>query len=121
MASPWILGFNSGWWDELPRSTKLLGTSIALVAALLIGALLIALVDRWRRKATEACLLDTNDQLAQFRLLYERGDLSREEFERIRERLGGRLRKELDVTPPPQSSVETPRPPESPETGTRPV
>jgi hypothetical protein len=80
--------------------SPVLWTTLALVVVLLLGALAIAVADRWRKKTREG-RSDTGDQLAHFRSLYERGELSSEEFERIRGKLGKRLRKELDMPAPP--------------------
>jgi Short C-terminal domain len=61
-----------------------------LVGALLLGAAVIAVVGRWRqRSAVESP--SASDQLAQFRALYDKGEISREEFERLRAHLGGQL------------------------------
>jgi hypothetical protein len=56
--------------------------SLALAGILLAGALAIACARRWR-----TCLMDTpnlpEQDLEHYRTLYEQGELSREEFERI--------------------------------------
>jgi hypothetical protein len=98
-------------WDP-----RLLWLTLALAAILLIGALMIAWIDRWRKRSgTER--LSAKDQLANFRSLYEKGQLSQEEFERIRTLLSRQLRHELDVPagPPgagPEQRPETPKPAE---------
>jgi hypothetical protein len=75
--------------------------TLGLVVALLAGALILHLFDRWRKRAgTEG--LSAGDQLSHFRELHEQGTITREEFERIRTRLAGELRKEMDMGPPPQ-------------------
>ena len=109
------------------RMIPLLTTSLCLVAALLVAALVIALVKRWqrRRKAEEDC--SPNAQLAHFRSLYEAGTISAEEFERLRVLLGGRLRETLGVpnpiakppgSLPPQAEQPTT---DHPDTGDRPA
>src|SRR5262245_59174887 len=51
-----------------------------LAGTVLAGAIVLALVDRWRkRQANET--LSTHDELATYRLLYEQGDLSPDEYE----------------------------------------
>jgi hypothetical protein len=70
---------------------RLLWATIALVAALLIGAAVIAWADRWRKKVDRS-VLSPGEQLAAFRLSYERGELSQEEYERIRARLAPKIR-----------------------------
>jgi hypothetical protein len=84
---------NTSIWES-----PLFWTSLALVGALLLGALIIALVDRWRKRPAQP-VAPAGEQLSYFRSLYAQGDISREEFERIRARLGGRLREQLQVPP----------------------
>jgi len=84
-------------------------TTLAMVGAILLGAVVIALVSRWRRQATST--LTASDQLAEFRSLYLEGAISKEEFERLRSLLGGELRRELDV-PKPSNTAVTPAPDE---------
>jgi hypothetical protein len=92
---------------------RLLWATLALVGALLLGALVIWWVERWRRRPPEPPESAT-DQLAHFRKLYDRGVLSAEEFQRIHALLSERLRQELAVSPapPPEDS-----PPQVPKAG----
>jgi hypothetical protein len=109
-----------------------LWTTLSLIAMLLVGALVIALVDRWRKRAQHAERQSAGDQLSHFRKLYERGELSREEFERVRALLSERLREDLQLpghpaapAPPgavqaaPEKPPEANGPPPPPETGIR--
>ncbi len=94
-----------------PWDPRLLWATVILVAAILAGALLIVLIDRWRRRTADEDNAPTaNDQLAEFRAMYERGAMSQEEFDRIRGLLGGKLREELDVpaAPPPAPGANGP-------------
>jgi hypothetical protein len=88
-------------WD-LDRFLYVLGTTLLFVGAILVMALVIAWLNRWRKRQRDAGL-SAGDQLAHFRALYERGELSPEEFARIRELLGERLRREMQVPVPPQA------------------
>ncbi len=97
---------------------------IALIAALLLGALIILLVQRWRKRAAREWT-SSGEQLTSFRELYERGELSREEYARIRAKLGQRFRAELEAReeagPPPAAPTPQSPPTEPPpETGRRP-
>jgi len=82
----------------------------------------IYLTDRWRRRQDPSSACDANEQMASFRVLYERGELSRDEFERIRNKLTGRLRKEVDpntaaaepAQSPPNDEAPAPEKPPSP-------
>jgi hypothetical protein len=79
---------------------RLLWATISLVAILLLGALVLAWFDRLRKRADQD-VLTPGDQLAAFRLSYERGELSQEEYERIRARLSPKLRQQLDLPAAP--------------------
>src|SRR5690242_10231621 len=73
--------------------------TLGLVGALLAGALFVALLERWRKRAKEPGV-GAGDQLSHFRELYEAGTISKQEYELIRGRLAGELRKELDLESP---------------------
>jgi hypothetical protein len=105
------------------RAMPILATSLCLVAALLVAALVIALVSRWRRRREVEDDLSPNAQLAQFRSLFEAGTITEEEFERLRNLLGGRLRDTMGVPPkePPAPQQPSRQPPDNPETGIRPA
>lgn len=81
---------------------------LLLGAALAIGALLIALANRWRRRSTGDALT-ASDQLAQFRSLYEQGAISQEEFNRLRGLLGQQMRQALDVPAKPNADGAQPK------------
>lgn len=89
------------------RTVQLLLTSLCLVAALLVAAVVVAWVNRWRRQRDAQDDLSPNVQLAQFRALYEQGTISQEEFERLRALLGVRMRESLGV--PAQNKGEQER------------
>jgi len=79
---------------------QLLFWGTCLAVALLTAALIIELVRRWSRKGAD--LPSAGDQLAQYRAMYNRGEISQEEFDRLRAVLGGeRLRAAKPPTPPP--------------------
>jgi hypothetical protein len=98
-------------------------TTLALVVVLMIGALVVALVDRWRKRSTTSERMSPGDQLTQFRQLYDRGELSREEFERIRALLGERLRQDLNLPGGKPAAAPTPaaNPNPGPSNGIRPA
>jgi hypothetical protein len=73
-------------WDG-----RLLLPGLYLVGALLIGAAVIAMVNRWRR-VPRSETVTASEQLTEFRTLYENGQMSREEFERVRTLLSTQIR-----------------------------
>lgn len=92
-----------------PRILILMGL---LTGALLLGALVIALVDRWRKKK-EPELRTTHDQLASFRAAFERGEMSKDEFDRVRAELTKPLKPAPKPAAPPAIVPDAPPPPAS--------
>jgi len=89
---------------------RIVWASLGLVGALILGAIVISMVERWRKRS-DAAGLGAGDQLSHFRELYEQGVLTKEEFEQIRAQLAGKLREELhlkDAPPAEPSATESP-------------
>ena len=81
-----------------------------MLVVVFLGLLLIALVNRWRKKP-ESASLSTSDQLTQYRMMFEAGTLTKEEYEQLRTLLSSRLRSDFDVPPPVPPAPESPKPP----------
>lgn len=79
--------------------SRVLWATVGLGLLVFFGAVVIVWADRWRKQANTP-VLTPKDQLAQFRELYERGELSQEEFDRIQARLQSEKR-ERSIVPPP--------------------
>lgn len=79
-----------------PGDLTLLWTTLPVIGAILLGALIIACAKRWRQKE-ESVQYTSSDELAHFRALYEQGELNAEEFQRIQNLLNERLKKEMNV------------------------
>ena len=86
---------------------QLLWATGALIATLLLGALIFAWLDRWRKRAGREVLTPA-DQLTAFRISYEQGELSQEEYERIRARLAPKIKQQIGVDKP--ADRDRPRP-----------
>jgi hypothetical protein len=94
---------------------ELLWAALPLIGILLFGALIIYLFDRWRKRASARRdnTAAPTDQLSHFRSLYERGEMSREEFESVRVLLTGQMRDGVSVAAPP-AAASTPAVAEAP-------
>ena len=64
---------------------ELVVPGLTVVAAFLLGVAVIVCLERWRRRREAPPTPEAN--LETFRTLHEQGQISREEFERIRARL----------------------------------
>jgi hypothetical protein len=87
---------------------SLLLPGLYLVGALLVGAIVVAMAGRWRR-SPRSVTATASEQLTEFRSLYEKGQMSREEFERVRARLSTEIR-----APEPGSPSAAAAPPAAP-------
>ena len=88
--------------DRAADNAQLLLWGGVLVAVLLIGAAILARMDRWRRRMTDQN--EAVDTLSAFRLSYEEGEISEEEYKRILAKLtGAKPAPPKDKTPDPPS------------------
>lgn len=94
-------------WDP-----RLLWATVAFVVLTLLGAMLISFLNKWR-KWNDRTSITPDQQLSSFRQLYEAGELSQEEFDRIQGRLRSRIRAKLDGPEGPAGTP--PKPPDTPE------
>jgi hypothetical protein len=88
---------------------QLLWAMAALIATLLLGALIFAWLDRWRKRGARDTLTPA-DQLTAFRQSYERGELSQEEYERVRAKLAPKMRQQMNLPPTPPTTGPSPTP-----------
>ena len=91
--------------DETNRQLWI--NSLLLIGALLVGALVIALVQRWYRRSNRDTTL--SEGVGSFRQSYERGELTEEEYRRILTRMsGGKSRTPARPEPTPPSENTPP-------------
>jgi hypothetical protein len=77
--------------------------ALALVALLVIGALILAWLKRSRQRDALTASTTASDQLATFRHAYEEGEMTPEEFQKVKARLSEKLRERDPVSMPPQA------------------
>ena len=82
------------------RQPEVIWGTAGLALALLGGALIIWLVDRWRKQATTITPADTAEELTDFRGMYERGEITEEEYVRLRNKVSGRMKEALSPASP---------------------
>jgi uncharacterized membrane protein len=83
MAAGWRAGDGAGL---LALPPDLILAYLALAVTLLLGLVLLVAVDRWRKRVSQAP--PTGDQLDYLQELYDKGEISQEELDRLRTRLG---------------------------------
>lgn len=72
----------------------------ALVGAMLVGAIAIAVADKWRKRAMTPMRDDANE-LSHFRDMYEHGELTEEEYNELRRRVADKVKSAPTVLPEP--------------------
>ncbi len=81
------------------QSAEFLWLVGALVAILLIGAVLISWIERWRKRQLSDNTAKDIEQISSYRAMFERGELTVEEYERIKTKEAHRLRDKLIAKP----------------------
>ena len=105
--------------QEKPYAYPFLVQGLYIAGALLVGAVIIALVNRWRKNANDS-RYGPSDQMAHFRSLYEKGQITQEEFDSLRRVLGGELRRAARAKPA-DASRTPPSGPDSPPAAQQPA
>ena len=83
---------------------------LGIAAALLAGALVVYLVDRWRKRDAMRDR-ESATELSDFRQMYERGEITEEEYTRLRQKVAERVKKPAPAGPTSTTpSVSTPTP-----------
>ena len=90
---------------NLLDSTEFIVGTAALIAVLLSGAVVIWYLDRWR-KQRERGAADSTESLTTFRALFENGEITEQEYKRIRGKVSTQMRREVGLPMP--ATVEAP-------------
>jgi hypothetical protein len=79
------------------RVGQILEPALWMVGALLLSAILLAGIQAWRKRKVAAGD-NLQDQLTQFRDAFRKGQMSKEEYQRVHALLTGRIREQIKVT-----------------------
>jgi hypothetical protein len=95
----------------------------ALMATLLLGAFLLSRAERWRKRQMADSPEKDIQQLSNFRTMFERGELTKEEYDRIRLKEAHRLRNKVAAKTEVKAAEgkEPPAQPAPPEPGSPPA
>ena len=93
----------------------------ALAVTLLLGAIVMSFVERWRKRQLRNTSFSEIEQIGKYRAMYENDELTKEEYEKIRQKEAERLKAKLamktmvtlpdPVEPPVQPSDQEPKSP----------
>lgn len=86
--------------------------SLVLAGVLLVAAVLFTFFDRWRKRPTGETARESAMSLGSFRQMYENGELTEAEYQRIRDKMAAKLKEKVGTTavPPPPPPPEPPAP-----------
>lgn len=106
----WLTLFADAREDPL-RSPEVIWGVAGLIVALLVGAAVISAVDKWRKRAVAGPTgADATEALSVYRQMYESGEITEEEYAKLRTQVAEKVKK---PAPAPK--------PAAPPTGTRPA
>lgn len=93
-----------------------------LAGVLLLAALAFMLFDRWRKRpAAGGSARDEANSFGSFRQMYENGEITEAEYDRIRAKMAVKMKEKLGIPiPPPPPPEPPPAPPGQLEQGTTP-
>jgi hypothetical protein len=91
----------------LTKEERLILWSGVLLGVLVVGAMFIARLDRWRKRQMEGA--GDPDPVMSFREMYERGEISKEEYDRVLRQVAERVgAKPKPAVVPPAASPQEP-------------
>ena len=90
----------------LTKEERLILWSGVLLGVLVLGAVVIARLDRWRKRQMEGA--DDPDPVMSFRELYERGEISKAEYDRVLRRVAERVGAKPRPVPVPPATAQEP-------------
>jgi hypothetical protein len=85
-----------------------------LTGVIILGGVFIGRMDRWRKRQMDE-QDDAPEQIGTFRDMYERGELSKEEYDRVLHRMAERVGVKPKPKPVPAAAEETPPGPPAPQ------
>ncbi|HVL11934.1 MAG TPA: hypothetical protein VM529_05185 [Gemmata sp.] len=103
-----LLGQAAGGRRDAFSKPEIIWGTLGLMGALLVGALVVWAVDRWRKKSV--IVSDARAELTDFRAMYERGEITEAEYVRLRDRVAQRVKQ----APPPAAGGPTGTTPPAP-------
>jgi uncharacterized membrane protein len=94
--------------------TDVIVATVLLVLVLLFGAFALLFAERWKKKALLSDNAKAADELTSFRDMFERGELTEEEYDKVRLRAADRMKRDLGLapsSPKPNAQADGPAPP----------
>jgi hypothetical protein len=120
----WILALfaEAGGAEKDPlRQPEVIWGTVAIIVILLLGALAIHFADRWRKQSAPSAK-DTAVELSDFRGMFDRGEITADEYAKLRDKVAQRVKTQTKPPVPPESPAPNSLPPPTdPETPPNPL
>jgi hypothetical protein len=94
---------------QIAAAWKIFWTIVVLIVIVIVTGGLIMFITRWIKRANSPARTYGDDR-ASFKVLYERGELTEEEYQKIRARLGQKLKEEIKAGAPKSADTHSPDP-----------
>lgn len=91
-----------------------------LLAVLVVGGMLLSRLDRWRKRQMEETD-ETSNHVGSFRALYERGEISKEEYDRVLRRVAERAGAKIKPVNKPAIVPQANEPPKTEDPPSTPI
>lgn len=91
-------------WDR----PELIYASLAIAGVLLAGGVVIWVVDRWRKRGMAPAADTTISELTDFRGMLDRGEITEEEYNRLRQKVAARIKPAAAAAAPPPAGPAPP-------------
>jgi hypothetical protein len=92
------------------RQPEIIWGTVALMGALLLGAAVLHIVDRWRKKS-ETGSPDSTSALTDYRGMFERGEITEDEYIRLRDKVARQVKAPAKPPVAPQTPDANQLPP----------
>lgn len=79
---------------------EILWATAGIAAALVVGAVVVLWVDRWRKKGLTPESGRSVDELTEYRRLYDAGEITEEEYKKLRAQLADRVKQAAAAAAP---------------------
>jgi hypothetical protein len=100
MLSPFLFAQGGKPGGSLLDQPDFIYGSLGLAAALLVGAAAVYAVDRWRKRAELGSTGQSGAELTSFRAMHARGEITDEEYARLRQKVAARVRETKPIPAP---------------------
>jgi hypothetical protein len=105
----WLVALAGDPELQAAAAWKIFWTIVILIVIVIVTGGVIMFITRWVKRTNRPAQTYGADR-ASFKVLYERGELTEEEYQKIRARLGQKLKEQIKAGSPNSADNRTPEP-----------